>query len=383
MSLKETTTMKKHRLAKKKRSFKDTLKMVVATLAGATVLAAPALAQEPQDVHITGDIRSEQETVTHRYGLHTGRLGIDGFETNDKNSNGKDTGVIYTLTLADSIPGTNISSTAWYRKLSSSDGINPEETKTQFGSDFVFTGENGTQHYIFPAWITVKDGKTVGSDFIALGSQNLGALGEEGINVEYGVVACINGDDENDSIAWYTGPKGENLSGIIGRDYDNVWRTDVGFKTSDGELGGLVDAKYDPNTDKSQVKVMLAQDPGYITNVTGTNATGEVFVLDAYPTETNPYLPRIQDKSNGGASLDLVLGNEAGTPYGSVLAGYKVPFTWGDLGVSTGSDFREGEGAKPTLNAHLRALGKKLFCEFRAKQGESPEIYTRVNGINF
>ncbi len=363
------------------RSLKNKLKLAGATTLGLLGLGTQALAQDTPNVHLTGDVRSQTESTTHRYGLHLGMLDINGFKTDYNESIEEDKGIL--LKLSKTIPGLPVA--AWYRRISSSDRLGKQESKWQTGLDLFLEGENGTKHYILPAWLTIKNGKIVGSDFIAQGSQNLDFVGAEGINFEYGTIACIAGNDGLDTIAWYTGAAGENLASTIGRDYDGLWESDTGFRTLDGKIGGLVGIIRDPNTDKTQARLMLAQNPGLVTNTTGAVASAEIFVLDVYPTEVNPYLSRIQDKTTekGGASLDVTYGNEAGDTYGTALVGYKTPFLGGDIGVSVGGDFREGEDVKSALNAHFRTLGTKVFCEARAKEGQSPEFYFRINGLSF
>ena len=365
----------KHKISKRKRSLKDRLKIAGATALAVVSLATPALSQD-SNVHLTGDLRAQQEKVTTRYGLKTGPLAINGFETINTGDNSTESAVHYTLTKT--IPGTEIPTTGWLRTTSS-----PDKEQTQLGLDFTIASEDGSKHYVLPAWVTLdENGNPTETDFIALGNQNLGFAGAENVDFNYGLIWMMPEGGPNEA-SWYVGATGTDLATVVGQSSNGTWRTDIGFNIGDNDLGGLVDAKYDPASDKAQVKVMVAQDPGFVTNTTGAVAAGDIFILDAYPTEVNPYLSRIQDKSNGGASLDIVLGNEAGTQYGSLLAGYKVPFKGGDVGLSVGSDLREGEDSKMTANLHARLLGQKVFLEARAKEGAKPEYFVRVNGLSF
>ena len=213
-----------------------------------------------------------------------------------------------------------------------------------------------------------------------MGNNDLGAIGADNVDVNYGLIHQIIRDGE-DATAFYVGPTGKNVAGIFGIDYDGVWRTDLGVKA--GDLGALVDFKRNPEANDSRLLVKLAQNPGAVTNVTGPKLTGDIFVLDAYPAEQNPYLSQIQDKTNGGFALEASLGNADGTAYGSALAGYKVNILGGNIAASVGANMREGEKAQKIENVSASALNSKAFFEMKAGEGKSPEFYLKVKGVSF
>ncbi|MBT6995607.1 hypothetical protein HN865_04565 [Candidatus Woesearchaeota archaeon] len=363
---------------KLKRSIKQKARDLTIGTLGTLVAAIPSFGQPSEtNMHVTGDVKTDQGVVTTRTSLATGPITYNMFRASGDNT--VDTG--HLLTFTKPIFGEETPSTLWMRSANSHENNERTDSKTQIGLDISLPNGEKNSHYILPAWLTFDErGRLKESDIIALGNNDLGIIGAENIDIIYGLIKCIN-IGEDDASAFYVGPKGKNLSGIFGMDYDGVWRTDVGFKA--GDIGGLVDFKRNTQDKDSRLKIMVAQNPGAVTNVTGPGLTGDIFVLDAYPTEQNPYLSAIQDKSNGGASAELNLGDRDGIIYGSALAGYKLRIPGGNIAASAGLDMCEGRDTQKMLNVSAKTLGDKLFMEYLAKEGQSPKFFARVNGLNF
>lgn len=191
----------------------------------------------------------------------------------------------------------------------------------------------------FPVFLQITpEGDVFGNSFYGRATATAGRISIDTC-VDYELRNGNGGTDAKDSHAEYVTVRTDRIGLAAGRDYAGVPRLDLGFTAAGGDIGGLVDVKYD-DADNFEASATIAQAPGKVTSPKGTTITQDVFTTGEF-NETATYLTSTASKSTGGWALKVKVAEKDGvrtyTP--------EVGFNAGKFTATVGEDIPAEEKA--------------------------------------
>jgi hypothetical protein len=342
--------MTKHRLAKRKQSWGNKLKIAGAIVLGATALAGTAVAQDVLDVKSSIRARTTTET-THN--VNHGGLTFNTYSKTGKEEgdNQTATSINYSIALGDS--NSTTSTSVWGRQTTD---------QNQVAADLT-VGDNFFQ----PLWLVwdKETGDFQGADFMAAGKVPFG-------NVDLqGATYLVAREGEKPVQATYVTADNGTVGIGVGNGYDNHRRLSIGGSNKD--VGALCDVEFPKNADGNRGDwsgvLMLSQNPGGLLSANGPKLCGDVFVIQEL-SELATFLSGIADKGHYGASLRLDAENTGGKSAGSVEAGYNLG---NGLALSLGRSF--GEAISPDTYGKASVRKGDCFVEARVSGDKGLETF--------
>ena len=357
--------MVKHISTKRKRTFKNKLKIAGATALGLIGLAVPTLANETQaNIQTKPAIEDTVEAIPkpmeirfHRemggtssntwFGIGYGSVNVNAYiERDSENPSDNNYAVHFTQ-------GFNVGETPMTLWTRLNDG-NP-----QVGLDATV----GRQ-YIFAPWVTWDDKGKIES--VAVGGT--GSLPLKGnTDLVYGIFHFENTDATNTQGS-YLGIKTPQFSVGLVEDYDDTVRLDGGV--TNGELGALVDFRYEKNGDW-RLKTKGAENPTAILGPSFLETAGLIFGLGEFSETQTHFSEGAKSKQGYGVNFDVEKEGDVYTYTPEI--GYQFE---NGIGVCAGATFSDSDSTQPHGAVSYKMGG--LYGEVRYSAEDGLEGYVRA-----